>query len=221
MAVNVEKRPIGVLDHDIGPAQAPDTWPESNGLPATAPQQGALSPAPASVPQPYASPQQPYPVPSFNPTMVQQTAVNVNVGMPNVHFHAAKQGHGFVVRALWFLGIGWWLSALAIIGGYLLVASLIFLPAGLWLLHRVPQAQTLRVRTREFTTGFHDGAMHITEGTVRQVAWYKRLLYLPVGLTAGLVWLTAAWGLGILVLTLPLSIWMVDRAPGVITLQRH
>jgi hypothetical protein len=38
--------------------------------------------------------------------MVQQTAVNVNVGMPVIQFHAAKQGHGFLVRALWFVCVG-------------------------------------------------------------------------------------------------------------------
>jgi hypothetical protein len=33
--------------------------------------------------------------------------------------------------------------------------------------------------------------------------------------------LIAAWILSVLIITLPFSIWMIDRAPGVITLQRH
>ena len=153
--------------------------------------------------------------------MVQQTAVNVNVGMPVIQFHAAKQGHGFLVRAFWFVCVGWWLSAVTILAGYALVATVILLPLGLWFLHRVPQAQTLRSRTREFKTEVRDGAIVFTEGAIGQVAWYWRLLYLPVGLVLGALWLVAAWFLGVLVITLPLSIWMVDRAPSVITLQRH
>lgn len=103
-------------------------------------------------------------------TMAPPPSVNVNVnvhaGMPTIQFHAAKHGPGFMARALWFLCIGWWLSFFVILAGYALVATILFLPLGLWCLHRVPQAQTLRVRTREFTTTSRDGALVITEGTI-------------------------------------------------------
>jgi len=185
----------------------------------------------ATLPAPY--PQ--HPVPFAQPmspaatTMPPPPSVNVNVGvnvnvhpgMPTIQFHAAKHGPGFLARALWFVCIGWWLSFFVILAGYALVATILFLPLGLWCLHRVPQAQTLRGRTREFTTTSRDGALVITEGTIGQVAWYWRLLYLPIGLVLGALWLPIAWLLGLLVLTLPLSIWMIDRAPGVITLQRQ
>jgi hypothetical protein len=111
-----------------------------------------------------------------HPATAPHTTVNVNTGMPAVQFHATRQGHGFIVRALWFLAIGWWLSAFMIVTGYLLAATVILLPLGLWFLHRVPQAQTLRHRTREFTTEMRNGALVFTEGAVAQVAWYWRLL---------------------------------------------
>jgi hypothetical protein len=151
----------------------------------------------------------------------QTTNVNVNVGMPSIHFNAVKAGPSFFVRALWFLAIGWWLSAFFIVAGYVVVASIILLPMGLWMLNRIPQAQTLRPRTREFTTQFRDNAIVFTEGRKQQTAWYLRLLYLPAGLVLGAVWLVAAWLLGLTVTGLPLSIMMVDRAPTVITLQQN
>lgn len=181
----------------------------------------------ATMPTPYPQPPVPYtpPMATVATTMAPPPSVNVNVnvhaGMPTIQFHAAKHGPGFMARALWFLCIGWWLSFFVILAGYALVATILFLPLGLWCLHRVPQAQTLRVRTREFTTTSRDGALVITEGTIGQVAWYWRLLYLPVGLVLGALWLPVAWVLGLLVITLPLSIWMIDRAPGMITLQRQ
>ena len=182
----------------------------------------AQVPAAELAPQPSGSPHQTSSqTAAFSPTMSQQTSVNVNVAMPTIQFNAARHGHGFFVRALWFLAVGWWLSGLMIVAGYVSVATLVLLPVGLWFLNRVPQAQTLRERSREFTSEFRDGAIVFTEGTIKQVAWYWRLLYLPLGLVLGAVWLVAAWILGVLLITLPLSIWMIDRATGVITLQRH
>lgn len=154
-------------------------------------------------------------------TNAQQTNVQVNVGMPSIQFNAAKQGHSLFVRALWFLAIGWWLSGLFIAIGYILVASVFLLPLGLWFLNRIPQAQTLRARTRAFTTEFRDNAIVFTEGNRKQVAWYLRLLYLPVGLILGVIWLTLSWLVSLTIIGLPVSIMMVDRAPAVITLQRH
>jgi hypothetical protein len=45
-------------------------------------------------------------------------------------------------------------------------------------------------------------------------------MYLPLGLVLGLVWLTVAWVLSLLIITLPLSVWMINRAPTVITLEQ-
>jgi len=184
----------------LTPAQAEDLVPSDTSTPA--PVTPSVNPAPHTTNQ-------------------QQTNVQVNVGMPSIQFHAAKQGHSLIVRALWFVFVGWWLSAFFITAGYLLAATVILLPVGLWFLNRVPQAQTLRARSREFTTEFRDNAIVFTERNRQQVAWYLRLFYLPVGLVLGLVWLTLAWLVSITVIGLPVSIMMIDRAPAVITLQRH
>lgn len=178
-------------------------WPAS---PPVAPVNAPSVAAPASVAQP-----------QFH----QATHVNVHVGMPSIQFNAAKSGPSFAVRALWFVAIGWWLSAFFIVAGYALVASMVLLPMGLWVLNRIPQAQTLRPRTRAFSTEFRNDAIVFTEGGKQQIAWYLRLLYLPVGLVLGALWLSVAWLLGVSVVGLPLSIMMVDRAPTVITLQQN
>lgn len=106
--------------------------------------------------------------------------------------------------------------------GYVLAATIVLLPLGIWFLHRVPQTQTLRDRSRAFTQEFRDGVWVVTEGTSQQIALWKRALYtFPLGLLLGLVWLFLAWLVSLPIITLPLSIWMIDRAPTVITLQRH
>ena len=95
-----------------------------------------------------------------------------------VHVHQASHNPGCLVRGIWFIFVGWWLSALFILAGWALVGTVLFLPVGLWILHRVPWAQTLRPRTREFTQTYQDGAMMVTETTIRQHPWYVRLVYI-------------------------------------------
>lgn len=50
----------------------------------------------------------------------------------------------FVVRVLWFFLVGWWLGLLCFKVGYVLCLTIVLMPVGLWLLHRVPEAMTLR-----------------------------------------------------------------------------
>jgi hypothetical protein len=47
------------------------------------------------------------------------------------------------------------------------------------------------------------------------------LVYFPVGLVAGFFWLVTAWVISLTIVLLPVSIWMIDRSPAVITLQKH
>ncbi len=49
-----------------------------------------------------------------------------------------------LVRVIWFFAAGWWLGLLAFKLGYLLCATIVLLPAGVWVLHRVPLAMTLK-----------------------------------------------------------------------------
>lgn len=166
----------------------------------------------------------PHPVPTGAAGAVNQAVnvtVNNTIAAPPVQFVAGKHGHGLFARFLWFVFIGWWLSALFIVAGYVFAATLILLPVGIWFLHRVPQAQTLRSRSRAFTQEFRNGVWVVTEGTRQQFPLWARALYLPVGLVLGLAWLALAWIVSLPVVTLPLSIWMIDRAPTVITLQQH
>jgi uncharacterized membrane protein YccF (DUF307 family) len=137
--------------------------------------------------------------------------------------YQAAHGPGCLVRVLWYIFIGWWLSGIMIAIGWALVVTVLFLPVGLWVLHRVPWAQTLRPRTMEFTTSYApDGAVMVTETSIPQHPWYVRLVYIVfVGWWWGAIWLAIAWVLGLLIVTLPISILMIDRSPAMVSLQRH
>ena len=49
-----------------------------------------------------------------------------------------------LIRAIYFIFIGWWFSLIWSIIGYFLCVSIIGLPFGLWMLNRIPKVTTLR-----------------------------------------------------------------------------
>lgn len=173
------------------------------------------------------------PVPSIQAQVPSAAPGNVNVNTPvnvsvNVNAPAmpmiisAPRGHSFLVRALWYLFIGWWLSAIVIVLGYALMITIIGIPVAFALFNRIPQALTLRPRTTEYRAEVRNGITYITTGTIEQRPWFLRAAYfLLIGWWFGAVWLTLAWAIGLLIVTLPISFLMYNRTSGVMTLQRH
>ena len=51
--------------------------------------------------------------------------------------------HPFLLRALWFVLIGWWASLLWMLLAWALSATLLLLPIGFWMFDRVPTITTL------------------------------------------------------------------------------
>lgn len=193
----------GALAPDVN--AVPDVVPQPTDLQATVPP--PVPPAPTSV---------------NNVAMHLDNQVNVNVAMPSIQMNTMTKGHSLLTRFLWFCFVGWWLSAIFIVLGVVFTWTVFLMPLGFWFINRIPKAQTLRERSCQFKTEFKDNAIVFTEGTRDQFPWYVRAPYaLTVGAVAGLLWLSAAWVFGVLIVTLPLSIWMIDRSPAIMTLEKN
>jgi uncharacterized membrane protein YccF (DUF307 family) len=130
--------------------------------------------------------------------------------------------HAFIVRALWFLLVGWWLSYVVIALGYLLILFIITAPIGVKVLNVVPQALTLRQRTRDFDIVELGSVTSIQYGHVAQRPFWQRALYfIFIGWWFGAIWATVGWLFCVLILTFPLGVWMLNRIGAVISLHRH
>lgn len=178
-------------------------------------------------------PPTPYVQPSWQPPQVAPPAqqmhmsptqtVNVHVNTPVMPMVVtASAGPPIIVRVLWYIFVGWWLSALVIVLGYFFMLTIIGIPFAFALFNRIPQALTLRPRTVRYGVEVRDGVAYLAAGTVPQRPWYWRVLYfLLIGWWFGAVWLVAAWLVGLFVITLPITFLMYNRTSAVMTLQRH
>jgi uncharacterized membrane protein YccF (DUF307 family) len=130
--------------------------------------------------------------------------------------------HNLLLRFLWFLFIGWWLTGILSFIAWICILSIIGLPAGAFLLNRIPAAITLRSRSKTWTTETVGGVTFVREtNKPRRPTWVRATWLVCVGWWALAIWLTIAWLGCILLVTLPIGLWMYNRAPAVATLMRY
>ena len=159
---------------------------------------------------------------SSTPTGSQSTVVNVNINSTPLVVVPSSSGPSFLVRALWYLFIGWWLAGLAIGLGYLAVFSIVGLPLAFYIFNRIPTLLTLRPRTQNYKVEVQHGVTVLQTGTREQLPlWMRSLWFVCVGWWAGALWLTGAYLLSLVIVTLPLGLMMFNRVGGVMTLLRY
>ena len=124
---------------------------------------------PLEFPTPVASPV-PAPPPSVQVNVTQQVTQQAGPS-PVVILKDSDSGPGCLVQFVWFLILGAWLSQAAIIVGYILVLTFLLLPAGLWVLNRVPYLATLRGQAREMAVSQDGGIIRIEHSTKQQRHW--------------------------------------------------
>ena len=131
-------------------------------------------------------------------------------------------GPGCLVRGLWFIFVGWWLSGLAITLGYVLAVTIVGLPAAFWIFNRIPAIITLRRRTQTYVTEQVGDTTVVRAKTILQRSMWLRLVYfVVVGWWLGAIWLTVAWLLSVTIIGLPAGLLMYNRIGGVMTLLRY
>ena len=119
--------------------------------------------------------------------------------------------HSLLVRAAYFLLVGWWLALLAIEVAWLLHVTVVGIPIGIAIINRVPYLLTLR---RRRTTAID------TDGTSQAGVLARAVYFIFVGWWASLVWAHVAWALCVTVVGIPLGVWMFERLPYVTSLYR-
>jgi uncharacterized membrane protein YccF (DUF307 family) len=115
-----------------------------------------------------------------------------------------------LVRALWFVSVGWWLTPVLVNAAWLLNATIILLPFGIKLINLVPTALTLaEPRSLDAT------------GSANQPSLVVRAMYFVlIGWWLSWLWANIAVALSLTIVGIPVAIWMFNRLPYVTSLYR-
>ena len=136
---------------------------------------------------------------------------------------APRQGPSLLVRAVWFIFVGWWLTAIMIVVAYALALSILGLPFAFYLFNRIPAFLTLRGRSKTYqveTTA--DGTRYLTSTNTEQLPiWLRAIWFILVGFWFGAIWMAVAYVLSVLIVTLPFGLAMFNRVGAVMTLMRY
>lgn len=127
---------------------------------------------------------------------------------------------GCLLRALYFIFIGWWFSLIWINTAWALNASIIGLPLGLWMINRTPQILTLK--SLPVVVIQTEAGEIVNVSGVPQVGCLVRAIYfILIGWWFSFFWTNVAWFFMVTIIGLPIGLWMFNRLPAVTTLYRQ
>lgn len=122
-----------------------------------------------------------------------------------------------LVRAVWFVLIGWWLGLIWTIFAWLFNLTLIGLPVGLLMLHTIPQIMTLRPRSGPRLQVVGNGSI-VVQRPAEHPLPLRAIWFVLVGWWASLLWSLVAWSFCATIILMPIAFWMFDRVPTITTL---
>lgn len=131
-------------------------------------------------------------------------------------------GPGLLLRAIWFIFIGWWATGILLTVAYVMSLTIILLPMAFVLFNVVPTVLTLRPRQTHITTETRDGVMYVSQGNVPQRQFLIRAIwFVLVGWwLSGLV-ILLGYALCLTVVLIPVGVMVLNRIPEAMTLRRN
>lgn len=117
----------------------------------------------------------------------------------------------FLVRALWFVAVGWWLTPIVVNVAWALNATIVLIPLGIKLINLVPTALSLA----------ESRSLDVPEsGRGQRNLLVRGVWFITVGWWLSLAWANVAAFLAVTIVGLPVAFWMFNRLPFVTTLYR-
>ena len=127
------------------------------------------------------------------------------------HLTRAMTQRSLLVRALWFVFVGWWVTPIVVNTAWLLNVTVVLLPIGIKLINLVPTVLTLAEPRSLSEPGSARGQRSLA---------VRAVYFVFVGWWLSLLWANVASALAITVVGLPIAIWMLNRLPYVTSLYR-
>jgi uncharacterized membrane protein YccF (DUF307 family) len=124
-----------------------------------------------------------------------------------------------LVRFLYLIFCGFWVGGIAAAVGWVLSISVIGLPLGIWILHRLPLVTTLTMPEAVHALG-PDGRPGVLPAASEPFPFVVRAIYFVLlGWWGAAIWIKLAFVLTATVILAPAGFWMINRVPAVLTLE--
>ncbi|HST03278.1 MAG TPA: YccF domain-containing protein [Chloroflexia bacterium] len=130
-------------------------------------------------------------------------------------------GPGCLVRGLYFIFVGWWLTGIWLLVAWILNVTVVGLPFGLTMLNRVPQVMTLSPGSQKMHVQTVGDITMVTTGAQQLPMWVRVIYFVLIGWWASLVWTFAAYFISLTVVGLPVSFAMFNLVGLVTTLRKN
>jgi uncharacterized membrane protein YccF (DUF307 family) len=121
-----------------------------------------------------------------------------------------------ILRVMWFILVGWWLTGILSVAAWALNATVIGLPLGLWIINRLPLAATLRPLSSEYR--IENGALR--PAVAQHPLLLRAIYFLLIGWWLSGLWMAVAYALLLTIVGMPAAFWMYGRIGAVTTLYR-
>jgi uncharacterized membrane protein YccF (DUF307 family) len=122
-----------------------------------------------------------------------------------------------LLRAAWFLLVGWWLTPLVLFVAWLLHVPIVTIPLGIKLVNQTPRALTLKPPGE--VSGLRDP--DDADPSSQYPLLMRAVWFVFVGSWLSLTWVTVAAVFAVTVVGLPVAIWLLNRLPFVLSLYRY
>ena len=124
-----------------------------------------------------------------------------------------------IVRLLWFYFVGLWIGGIWLNIAWILGITIIGLPICIWMIDLAPAIMTLKQEDcfEKFELGGRTAYVFSGE---RETSLVVRILYFVlVGWWLSLLWIELALFFAATFIGIPVSFWMINRLPTVMTLK--
>lgn len=128
----------------------------------------------------------------------------------------AVKAPNLLLRIIWFIVIGWWLTGVLSAAAWALNATVIGLPLGLWIINRLPFVATLR----PVESFYRIEGGEVISGVSQRPFLIRAIYFLLIGWWFSGLWMGVAYALLISIIGMPAAFWMYGRIGAVTTLFR-
>ncbi len=135
--------------------------------------------------------------------------VNINLSAPV----QIQRKTGCLLQLIYFIFIGWWLGALAVVLAYILFALVITIPLGVKIINRIPYLIALR-EPPVLMSGW--GIVEVQQRSLL----IRAIWFVFIGFWVAAIWMSLAYTLCLTIIGMPVGFWMFDKTPAILTLRK-